>query len=168
MLKNKRGNCYSWSSVFTYLARQVGYDAKAIPGTGVSPSGSESVHAWTEITIDGVAYTFDPQIESVYADRYDQHYDLFMKQYGEAEWGYIKPAQDDETQQPEEPTAEPEADAALVSLMEKVYGDRPYAGMVGQTVLYAGHGRERHEPRPGMVSSARRTSTSPPALRPSP
>ena len=45
MLKNKRGNCYSWSSVFTYLARQVGYDAKAIPGTGVSPSGSESVHA---------------------------------------------------------------------------------------------------------------------------
>ena len=134
MLKNKRGNCYSWSSVFTYLARQVGYDAKAIPGTGVSPSGSESVHAWTEITIDGVAYTFDPQIESVYAARYDEHYDLFMKQYGEAEWGYIKPAQDDETQQPETP-AEPEADAALVSLMEKIYGDRPYASMVGQTVL---------------------------------
>ena len=134
MLKNKRGNCYSWSSVFTYLARQVGYDAKAIPGTGVSPSGSESVHAWTEITIDGVAYTFDPQIESVYAARYGEHYDLFMKQYGEAEWGYIKPAQDDETQQPETP-AEPEADAALVSLMEKIYGDRPYTSMVGQTVL---------------------------------
>ena len=134
MLTEKRGNCYSWSSVFTYLARQVGYDAKAIPGTGVSPSGSESVHAWTEITIDGVAYTFDPQIESVYAARYDEHYDLFMKQYGEAEWGYIKPAQDDETQQPETP-AEPEADAALVSLMEKIYGDRPYASMVGQTVL---------------------------------
>ena len=140
MLKNKRGNCYSWSSVFTYLARQVGYDAKAIPGTGVSPSGSESVHAWTEITIDGVAYTFDPQIESVYADRYDQHYDLFMKQYGEAEWGYIKPDQD-ETEQPEEPTA-PEADAALVSLMEKVYGDRPYGGMVSQTVLYDGMGAD--------------------------
>ena len=140
MLKNKRGNCYSWSSVFTYLARQVGYDAIAIPGTGVSPSGSESVHAWTEITIDGVAYTFDPQIESVYADRYDQHYDLFMKQYGEAEWGYIKPDQD-ETEQPEEPTA-PEADAALVSLMEKVYGDKPYGGMVGQTVLYDGMGAD--------------------------
>ncbi len=48
---------------FTYLACQVGFDAQLIPGTGVSPKGSESVHAWTEITIDGTAYTFDPQIE---------------------------------------------------------------------------------------------------------
>nr|WP_297170910.1 S-layer homology domain-containing protein [uncultured Agathobaculum sp.] len=140
MLTTKRGNCYSWSSVFTYLARQVGYDAQAIPGTGVSPSGSESVHAWTEITIDGVDYTFDPQIESVYAARYGQNYDLFMKQYGQAEWGYIRPAQEE----PEQPTdgQTPEADAALVSLMEQVYGDRPYAGMVGQTVLYEGMGED--------------------------
>ena len=140
MLKTKRGNCYSWSSVFTYLARQVGYDAKAIPGTGASPKGSESAHAWTEITIDGVAYTFDPQIESVYADRYDEHYDLFMKQYGEAEWGYIKP----ETPEEDEDAGEtaPEADAALVSLMEKVYGDKPYSGMAGQTVLYNGMGAD--------------------------
>mgnify|MGYP000482526434 FL=1 len=66
MLKTHKGNCYSWAAGFTYLARQVGFDAQAIPGTGVSPKGSESVHAWTEITIDGTAYTFDPQIESVY------------------------------------------------------------------------------------------------------
>ena len=137
MLKDKRGNCYSWSSVFTYLARQVGYDAHAIAGTGVSPKGSESVHAWTEITIDGVAYTFDPQIESVYAARYGENYDLFMKQYGEAEWGYVK----SEETEPEQPEA-PEADAALVSLMEKVYGDKPYGGMVMQTVLYDGLGAD--------------------------
>ena len=137
MLKNKRGNCYSWSSVFTYLARQVGFDAQAIAGTGVSPKGSESVHAWTEITIDGVAYTFDPQIESVYAARYGENYDLFMKQYGEAEWGYVK----SEQTEPEQPEA-PEADAALTSLMEKVYGDKPYGGMVMQTVLYDGMGAD--------------------------
>lgn len=140
MLTTKRGNCYSWSSVFTYLARQVGYDAKAIPGTGVSPKGSESVHAWTEITIDGVAYTFDPQIESVYASRYGENYDLFMKKYGEAEWGYVKPEQPEEGEQPDETT--PEADASLVSLMEKVYGEKPYGGMVGQTVLYNGMGAD--------------------------
>ena len=64
MLKTHKGNCYSWAAGFTYLARQVGFDAQAIPGTGVSPKGSESVHAWTEITIDGTAYTFDPQNES--------------------------------------------------------------------------------------------------------
>ena len=137
MLKNKRGNCYSWSSVFTYLARQVGFDAHAIAGTGVSPKGSESVHAWTEITIDGVAYTFDPQIESVYALRYGEDYDLFMKEYGEAEWGYVK----SEQTEPEQPEA-PEADAALVSLMEEVYGDKPYGGMVMQTVLYDGMGAD--------------------------
>ena len=42
----------------------------------------------TEITIDGTAYTFDPQIESVYKKRYNENYDLFMKKYGEAVWGY--------------------------------------------------------------------------------
>ena len=139
MLKTKRGNCYSWSSAFTYLARQVGFDAKAIPGTGVSPKGSESVHAWTEITIDGVAYTFDPQIESVYAQRYDEHYDLFMKPYGEAAWGYVKPETPDEDGDAGE-TA-PEADASLEALMKKIYGDKNEI-MVGQTVLYNGMGSE--------------------------
>lgn len=137
MLTEKRGNCYSWSSVFTYLARQVGFDAKAIVGTGVSPKGSESVHAWTEITIDGVAYTFDPQIESVYAQRYGENYDLFMKQYGEAEWGYKKA---EEPEQPVEPEA-PEADASLVTLMDEIYGDKKDI-MVGQTVLYNGMGAD--------------------------
>lgn len=137
MLTNKRGNCYSWSSAFTYLARQVGFDAKAVVGTGVSPKGSESVHAWTEITIDGVAYTFDPQIESVYASRYGEHYDLFMKPYGEAEWGYKKA---EEPEQPDTPEA-PEADASLVALMDKIYGDKKDI-MVAQTVLYNGMGSE--------------------------
>lgn len=137
MLTEKRGNCYSWSSVFTYLARQVGFDAKAIVGTGVSPKGSESVHAWTEITIDGVAYTFDPQIESVYAQRYGENYDLFMKQYGEAEWGYKKA---EEPEQPVEPET-PEADASLVTLMDEIYGDKKDI-MVGQTVLYNGMGAD--------------------------
>ncbi|MDO4271079.1 MAG: S-layer homology domain-containing protein [Eubacteriales bacterium] len=139
MLQNGKGNCYSWSSVFTHLARKVGYDAKPVVGTGVSPKGSESVHAWTEITIDGVPYTFDPQIESVYAARYGEQYDLFMKKYGEAEWGY-KTA-DAET--PETPEA-PEADKALTALMEQVYGDKPYQSMVQQSVLYDGMSKDEN------------------------
>lgn len=51
------------------------------------------------ITIDGTAYTFDPQIESVYKKRYNENYDLFMKKYGEAVWGYKKP----EVTEPEQP-----------------------------------------------------------------
>ena len=137
MLKNHKGNCYSWAAAFTYLARQVGFDAQAIPGTGVSPKGSESVHAWTEITIDGTAYTFDPQIESVYAKRYNENYDLFMKKYGEAVWGYKKP----EVTEPETPETVP-VDEALNALLDKIYGDRPYEGWAEREAIYNGMGAD--------------------------
>ena len=137
MLKNHKGNCYSWAAAFTYLARQVGFDAQAIPGTGVSPKGSESVHAWTEITIDGTAYSFDPQIESVYAKRYNENYDLFMKKYGEAVWGYKKP----EVTEPETPETVP-VDEALNALLDKIYGDRPYEGWAEREALYNGMGAD--------------------------
>ncbi|MDY3619137.1 S-layer homology domain-containing protein [Agathobaculum sp.] len=135
MLETKKGNCYSWASAFTHLARKVGYPAKAIVGKGVSPKGNESVHAWTEITIDGVPYTFDPQIESVYAARYGEKYDLFMKKYGEAEWGYKA----DENQSGGE-AQEPEADKELDALMDKIYKGAEYGGMLGRTPLYPGMG----------------------------
>ena len=137
MLKTHKGNCYSWAAAFTYLARQVGFDAQAIAGTGVSPKGSESVHAWTEITIDGTAYTFDPQIESVYKKRYNENYDLFMKKYGEAVWGYKK----DETTEPEQPAAHP-VDEQLNALVDKIYGDRPYEGWAEREALYNGMGAD--------------------------
>lgn len=137
MLQTGKGNCYSWAASFTHLARKVGYDAKVVVGKGVSPKGNESVHAWTEITLDGTPYTFDPQIESVYAARYGEHYDLYMKKYGEAVWGYKA----DEAQAPEEP-AEPEADAALASLMETIYADTQTQSSMVQTVLYPGMGAD--------------------------
>ncbi len=137
MLKTHRGNCYSWAAAFTYLARQVGFDAQAIAGEGVSPKGSKSVHAWTEVEIDGTAYTFDPQIESVYAKRYGENYDLFMKKYGEAVWGYEKP----EVTEPETPETV-EVDAQLAALLDKIYGDRPYAGWAEICALYNGMGAD--------------------------
>ena len=137
MLKTHKGNCYSWASAFTYLARQVGFDAQAIAGTGVSPKGSESVHAWTEITIDGTAYTFDPQIESVYKKRYNENYDLFMKKYGEAVWGYKK----DETTAPDETEGMP-VDDRLNAMVDKIYGDRPYEGWAERETVYNGMGAD--------------------------
>ncbi len=136
MLKNKKGNCYSWGSAFTHLARKAGYPAKAIPGKSVAPNGAEGVHVWTEIEIDGMKFTFDPQIEKVYADRYDEHYDLYMKQYGETEWGYKK-NEGETSGDPNTPSGgeqTPEADPMLVGLMKKVYGTVSTEGLV-QTVL---------------------------------
>ena len=100
--------------------------------------GSESVHAWTEITIDGTAYTFDPQIESVYKKRYNENYDLFMKKYGEAVWGYKKP----EVTEPEQPETV-KVDEQLSALVSKIYGARPFGGMgVDEEALYNGMGED--------------------------
>ncbi len=116
MLKNKKGNCYSWAAAFTYLAQKVGFDAEAISGEAVSPKGSQRFHGWTEIVIDDVAYTFDPELEAVYGANVGEKYDLFMKAYGEAEWQYVK------TEAPAEDIEEPgEPDAGLTAILDAVY-----------------------------------------------
>lgn len=60
MMQTHRGNCYSWASVFTYLARAIGFEA-------YSQSGAVGVrvedHGWTEIAFNGVRYIFDPELE---------------------------------------------------------------------------------------------------------
>ena len=54
MLSTGRGNCYCYASVFWYLARWLGYDAKIFSG-GVL----DGPHGWVEI--DG--YIYDTQLE---------------------------------------------------------------------------------------------------------
>ncbi len=118
MLSAKKGNCYSWAAAYTYLARKVGYPAEAIAGESISPKGNRSIHAWTEIVIDGTAYTFDPEIEAVYAATYGEDYDLYMKTYGTTPLTYIKP----EVQEPEpEPGEETETDPKLTEILSFVY-----------------------------------------------
>lgn len=118
MLKSGKGNCYSWAAAFTYLARQSGWAANAVSGTAVSPKGSVRDHAWIEITIDGTAYTFDPEIEGVYAKNNNESYDLFKKEYGEAVWKYNKveieePDYDDDINTP--------VDESLVKILDQIY-----------------------------------------------
>jgi hypothetical protein len=123
MLKNKKGNCYSWAAAFTYLAQKIGYNASAIAGTATSPGGSVREHAWTEIVIDGTAYVCDPEIEAVYAKTAGETYDLYMKPYGTAVWQYDKPVisdtpDDDNTDQP---IMDEEPDEELCAILDKVY-----------------------------------------------
>ena len=54
MLSTGRGNCYCYASVFWYLARWIGYDARIFSGTVYG-----DYHSWVEI--DG--YIYDPQLE---------------------------------------------------------------------------------------------------------
>lgn len=128
MLKSGKGNCYSWAAAFSYLARQSGWAANAVSGTAVSPKGSVRDHAWIEITIDGTAYTFDPEIEGVYAKNNNESYDLFKKKYGEAVWKYNKveieePDYDDEINAT--------VDESLVKILDQVYDGAGIAFDVG-------------------------------------
>ena len=54
MLSTGRGNCYCYASVFWYLARWIGYDARIISGTVYG-----DYHSWVEIG----GYIYDPQLE---------------------------------------------------------------------------------------------------------
>lgn len=118
MLKSGKGNCYSWAATFTYLARQSGWAVNAVSGTAVSPKGSVRDHAWAELTADGTSYTFDPEIEGVYAKNNNESYDLFKKEYGEAVWKYNKveieePDYDDDINTP--------VDESLVKILDQIY-----------------------------------------------
>ena len=116
MLTDRKGNCYSWAAAFTYLSRKVGYPSNAIAGESISEKGNRSIHAWTEIEFDGTPYTFDPQIEAVYAANYGINYDLYKKAYGTTPITYVKP----EIQEPEEPET-PEPDSKLSDILDIVY-----------------------------------------------
>ncbi len=118
MLQSGRGNCYSWAATFAYLARQSGWAANAVSGTAVSPKGTSREHAWVEITIDGVPYTFDPEIEGVYAKTAGETYDLFKKAYGQAVWKYNKV----EVEQPDySDDVNTPVDESLVKILDQVY-----------------------------------------------
>ncbi len=79
-----KGNCYSFASGFTHLARLIGYDAKPIAGQVPSASGGVTAHGWTEIAIDGATYIFDPELAMA------NGYDLFKKTYSQTPFTYYK------------------------------------------------------------------------------
>lgn len=59
------GNCYCFASEMYYLARRLGYwQATAISGGVDTPSYVNGDHGWMEMTLNGTAYIFDPQLES--------------------------------------------------------------------------------------------------------
>lgn len=54
------GNCYVMSAVFSYLAKDLGYDAHQIGGLH---SSNNQTHSWVEIDMNGTTYVFDPDFE---------------------------------------------------------------------------------------------------------
>ena len=87
MFETGRGNCYCFTSVFYYLARQLGYDAVAVSGV---VGGTRSPHGWVEIDFDGTTYIFDTELEMAYRKKGNYSYNLFMMPYSSVPWPYVK------------------------------------------------------------------------------
>ena len=67
------------------MARAIGYDAQVYSGTVGS---NRAKHAWVEIEIDGVNYTFDPELEMAGRKKY-VYRDMYMMTPEQARiWNY--------------------------------------------------------------------------------
>ena len=83
LLSTGKGNCYYFASGFRALARQLGFPANTAFG---SLAGDGNIHAWTDLVIQGVPFTIDPQLEQRYKN------DRFMRRYEDAaKNGYSRP-----------------------------------------------------------------------------
>lgn len=85
MYNNKGGNCYRYASLFCWLARGLGYDAKAVKGTVPSRSRGQAPHGWVEIKKDGKTWVCDPEMVHVL-----RGYNLYMMTYKSAPMVYRK------------------------------------------------------------------------------
>lgn len=60
MYYNGFGNCYRFSSLMCWVARQMGYDAWVVSGETLSASGGWTAHSWVEVRT-GDVYILDPE-----------------------------------------------------------------------------------------------------------
>lgn len=76
VFENGYGNCYAFAAMFYELARAVGYDAQLISGLTLNVDEEYTNHAWVTIEMDGVVYTFDPEMEfqGHYVNKDYEHY----------------------------------------------------------------------------------------------
>ena len=88
ILRTGRGNCYCYAGIFCLLARQLGYDAKAIAG---STNWDPRPHAWVEIEFDGVPYIFDTEMEMASKGKYGKdHFYMLSYDIEATLWPYTK------------------------------------------------------------------------------
>ncbi len=85
LLDRGRGNCYCYAAQMYYIARQLGYkDVRAVSGMD-APDWYYIDHGWAEITIDGVPYILDPEMERMRNCRRGR---LFLVTYDDTPWRY--------------------------------------------------------------------------------
>ena len=77
VLALQQGNCFRYAAAFAYMCAELGYDAKVCTGEVSAARGGTTPHGWVVLTIDGVEYLCDPDLEQSLG------YDFYMKTYAE-------------------------------------------------------------------------------------
>ena len=77
VLALQQGNCFRYAAAFAYMCAELGYDAKVCTGEVSASRGGTTPHGWVVLTIDGVEYLCDPDLEQSLG------YDFYMKTYDE-------------------------------------------------------------------------------------
>ena len=66
MAKRGSGNCYRYAALFAWVAKGLGYNAKAVTGYVPSAAGGWAPHGWVEIYYQGKTYICDPDLQHDY------------------------------------------------------------------------------------------------------
>lgn len=83
MFSTGKSNCYGFAAIYTYFARQLGYEAYGVSGKIDHSIGQGYVyHAWSEIKEDSIIYINDPETEGIFGGKVGKKWDLFMRPYG--------------------------------------------------------------------------------------
>lgn len=89
-LSAKVGMCNAYNSAFILMVRKLGLTANLVEGSTRDGAGGYSYHKWTEVTIDGTVYVFDPQLEQNLVASGLAEYTVFCRAYDEIPGRYIK------------------------------------------------------------------------------
>ena len=82
-----KGNCYSFSSAFYLLVRQLGLEAQTVMGD-IGPVNHRP-HCWVRIKLDGSWRLFDPELEMSYRRRGITSYNLYNFTYATSPFQYF-------------------------------------------------------------------------------
>ena len=85
MYNRPGGNCYGYGALMAWLARALGYDARAVSGEIRSGVLAWSFHGWCEIMKNGKPYVLDPDLQKYVPDR-----NFFMVSYEDAPTYYTE------------------------------------------------------------------------------
>lgn len=90
MLVSHVGDCSDYSVAFDVMMKRIGLECKVIAlGKTTKTDGSYTSHWWCVVTIDGVEYVFDAQVEDNIAKGGAIQYYRFCKRYDEVPGKYI-------------------------------------------------------------------------------